>query len=118
MPKTNGCLGLPSLQTEKIELDALTLKKLALAVQQALYNLQSSRTSDILLTSLDNYLGESLNHEEASKSLILLNAYLDAVPKSLQEAEGLLAEANDQLAFLLASNNLGTANTSGSRDDG
>jgi hypothetical protein len=104
-----------TLKSDKIELDSLTVKKLASWIEKAFYNLQSSRTSEILLTSLDNYLGESSNPEEASKSSLLLNAYLDAVPDFLEEAETLLAEANDQLAFILAASNLGVA--SGSHDD-
>jgi hypothetical protein len=114
MPKPN-CPEPQTLKSDKIELDSLTVKKLALWIEQAFYNLQSSRTSEILLTSLDNYLGESSNPEEASKSSLLLNAYLDVVPDFLKEAETLLAEANDQLAFILAASNLGVA--SGSRDD-
>ena len=114
MPKPNS-LELQTLKRDTIELDSLTVKKLALWVQQAFYNLQSSRTSEILLTSLNNYLGESSNPKEASKSSLLLNAYLDVVPDFLEEAETLLAEANDQLAFILAASNLGVA--SGSRDD-
>jgi hypothetical protein len=114
MPKSNG-QELQTLKSNKVEIDSLTLKKLALLVEQSLYNIQSSRTSDILLTSLDNYLGESSNPEEASKSSLLLNAYLDAVPEFLEKSEGLLTEVNDQLAFILAASNLGVA--SGSRDD-
>ena len=114
MPKSNG-QELQTLKSNKVEIDSLTLKKLAQLVEQSLYNIQSSRTSDIRLTSLDNYLGESSNPEEASKSSLLLNAYLDVVPEFLEESEGLLTEANDQLAFTLAASNLGVA--SGSHDD-
>jgi hypothetical protein len=116
MPKSNHH-ELQTLKSDKIEIDSLTLKKLALLVGQSLYNIQSSRTSDILLTSLDNYLGESSNPEEASKSSRLLNAYLDVVPEFLEESEGLLTEATEQLAFILSASNLGAANTSGSHDD-
>lgn len=112
MPKSNA---FPEPQTLKIELDSLTLKKLALLIGQSVYNIQSSRDCDILLTSLDNYLGESSNPEEARKSSLLLNHYCGIVPESLKEVEGWLTEANDQLAFILAANNLGVA--SGSRDD-
>jgi hypothetical protein len=116
MPKSNHH-ELQTLKSDKIEIDSLTLKKLALLVGHSLYNIQSSRTSDILLTSLDNYLGESSNPEEASKSSRLLNAYLDVVPEFLEESEGLLTEATEQLAFILSASNLGAANTSGSHDD-
>jgi hypothetical protein len=114
MPKSNAC---PESQTLKIELDSLTLKKLALLIGQCVYNIQSSRDCDILLTSLDNYLGESSNPEEARKSSLLLNHYRDIVPEWLEEAESWLTEANDQLSFILAANNLGAANSSGSCDD-
>ena len=116
MPKSN-CPEPQTLAVTKIELDALTVKKLALLVGQSFYNLQTSRTSDILLTSLDNYLRESLNIEEASKSSLLLNSYLETVPDLLKETEGLLAEVVEQLAFILAASNLGAANSSGSHDD-
>jgi hypothetical protein len=106
-----------TLAINKIEIDTLTLKKLTLLVGQALYNIQSSRDSDVFLTSLDNYLGESSNPEEARKSSLLLNTYLDVVPRSLEEAENWLTETNEQLSFILAASNLGAANTRGSYDD-
>lgn len=115
MPKPNGC---PESQTLKIEIDSLTLKKIALLVGQCVYQVQTSRDCEILLTSLDNYLSESSNPEEARKSSLLLNHYCDIVPESLKEVEEWLTETNDQLAFILAANNLGAANTSGSWDDG
>jgi hypothetical protein len=105
----------PESQTLKIELDSLTLKKIALLVGQCVYQVQASRDCEILLTSLDNYLGESSNPEEARKSSLLLNHYCGTVPQFLREVEEWLIEANDQLAFILAANNLGVA--SGSRDD-
>jgi hypothetical protein len=117
MPKSNSCLESQSLNVHKIEIDTLTVKKLALLVEQALYNLQSSRDCDILLTSLDNYLGESSNEEEARKSSFLLNVYRDAVPEKLGEAEEWLTEATEQLAFILTANNLGAANSSRSHDN-
>jgi len=106
-----------ALMVERIEIDRLTLKKLALLVGQSLYNIQSSRTSDILLTSLDNYLGESSNPEEGAKSSLLLDAYLDVVPEWLKESEAALTEVVEQLAFILTASNLGAANSSGSHDD-
>jgi hypothetical protein len=116
MPKSN-CPEPQTLKSDKIEIDTLTLKKLALLVGQSLYNLQSSRDCDILLTSLDNYLGESSNPEEARKSSLLLNMYRDVVPERLEETETWLTEATEQLAFILAASNLGAANTRGSHDD-
>lgn len=119
MPKSNSCPGGQSqtLAVTTVEIDRVTLKKLALLVGQSCYNVESSRTSEILLTSLDNYLGESSNPEEAAKSSLLLGAYLDVVPEWLKETHALLTEAVDQLSFILAASNLGAANGSGSHDD-
>jgi len=106
-----------TLMVDKIEIDRRTLKNLALLIGQSCCNIQSSRTSEILLTSLDKYLGESSNLEEAAKSSLLLDGYLNVVPEWLSETERLLTEAVDQLAFILAASNLGAANSSGSHDD-
>jgi hypothetical protein len=119
MPKSNSCPGGQSqtLAVTTVEIDRVTLKKLALLVGQSCYNVQSSRTSEILLTSLNKHLDESSNPEEAAKSSLLLAAYLDVVPEWLEESEAALTEAVDQLAFILAASNLGAANSSGSHDD-
>ena len=109
--------GQQALMVERIEIDRVTLKKLALLVGQSCYNVQSSRTSEILLTSLGKHLDESSNLEEAAKSSLLLDGYLKVVPEWLEESERLLTEAVDQLSFILAASNLGAANTSGSGDD-
>jgi hypothetical protein len=109
--------GQQALMVERIEIDRVTLKKLALLVGQSCYNVQSSRTSEILLTSLNKHLDESSNPEEAAKSSLLLDGYLNVVPEWLEESERLLTEAVDQLSFILAASNLGVANSSGSHDD-
>jgi hypothetical protein len=109
--------GQQALMVERIEIDRVTLKKLALLVGQSCYNIQSTRTSEILLTSLGKHLDESSNLEEAAKSSLLLDGYLNVVPEWLEESERLLTEAVDQLSFILAASNLGAANTSGSHDD-
>jgi hypothetical protein len=109
--------GQQALMVERIEIDRVTLKKLALLVGQSCYNIQSTRTSEILLTSLGKHLDESSNLEEAAKSSLLLDGYLNVAPEWLEESERLLTEAVDQLSFILAASNLGAANTSGSHDD-
>jgi len=109
--------GQQALMVERIEIDRVTLKKLALLVGQSCYNIQSTRTSEILLTSLGKHLDESSNLEEAAKSSLLLDGYLNVVPEWLEESERLLTEAVDQLSFILAASNLGVANSSGSHDD-
>jgi len=100
---------------DKIELDSSIVKKLALLAEQLLHNIQSSRDYDILLASLDNYLGELSNPDEARKSSLLLGLYLEIVPKWLKEVEGLATETHEKLASILATNNLGAG--SGSPDD-
>ena len=103
-------------EPDKIVMDALTLKKIALLVGQSFYDVQLSRTNEILLTSLDSYLGDSsLKEEEASKSSLLLNGYMDAVRDLLQDSEGALLEATEQIAFILAASGHGVG--SGKRDD-
>jgi hypothetical protein len=109
--------GQQALMVERIEIDRVTLKKLALLVGQSCCNVQSSRTFEILLTSLGKHLDESSSLEEAAKLSLLLDGYLDVVPEWLSETERLLTEAVDQLSFILAASNLGAANTRGSHDD-
>jgi len=109
----NSSEGRPKI--DKIELDSSTVKKLALLAEQLLHSVQNSRDYDILLTSLDNYLGELSNPDEARKSSLLLGLYLEIVPKWLKEVEGWVMETHEQLALILAANNLGA--DSGSRDD-
>jgi len=100
---------------DKIELDSSIVKKLASLAEQLLYCIQNSRDYDILLTSLDNYLGELSNPDEVRKASLLLGLYLEIVPKWLKEVEERAMESHEQLTFILAANNLGAR--SGSRDD-
>lgn len=102
---------------DKIAVDVLTLKNLALLVGQSFYNFQGIRKNDIFLTSLKHCLTESpsLEDEEAEKLSTLLGVYLDVVPDLLKESQDLLLEAGEQLAFILAVNGHGVA--SGKRDD-
>jgi len=98
---------------DKIELDSLTVVKLASLIEQLLHHIQSSRDYDILLTSLDSYLGELSNPDEARKSSLLLGLYLEIVPKWLKEAEDGIIQVHESLASVLTANNLGVANTRG-----
>ena len=118
MPKNHHCSCgrshlLMSAESDKIVIDALTLKKLALLIGQSFYDIQLSRTSDILLTSLNHYLEEV--EVEVEKASLLLNHYRDVVPELLEGAEGFLLEASEQLAFILAASGHGVA--SGKRDN-
>lgn len=92
---------------DKIELDSLTVVKLASLIEQLLHHIQSSRDYDILLTSLDSYLSDLSNSDEARKSSLLLGLYMEIVPKWLKEAESGVMEAHESLASVLTANNLG-----------
>ncbi len=122
MPKNHHCTCgrshlLTPVPSDKIVIDALTLKKLALLIGQSFYDVQISRTSDILLTSLSHYLIESSTADEVEieKASLLLTGYLDVVPDLLKGAEEFLHEVGEQLAFILAASGHGVA--SGKRDD-
>jgi hypothetical protein len=86
----------------KIILDISIVKKLRLLVDQCLCNLQSSRDSDIFLTSLNSYLSESSDLEQNRKSLLLLNMYCDVVPEWLKEVESWLIDVVEQITFIVA----------------
>lgn len=103
--------------SEKLTVDVLTVKKLALLIEQSFYNIQGTRINDVFLTSLKHRLAESstIEDEEAEKLSSLLSVYLDVVPDLLTEAQTLLEQAGDQLSFILAANGYGVA--SGKRDD-
>jgi hypothetical protein len=115
MNKPLACHRSDNLERSKIELDSLTVKKLALLAEKTVQNLQPVRDCDVLLSSLNNYLEELSNPEEARKSSLLLRAYTDVVPEWLQEVEDWVTEIHEALSFILAANNLGVA--SGSYDD-
>jgi CHAD domain-containing protein len=115
MNKPVACHRSDNPERSKIELDSLTVKKLALLAEKTVQNLQPVRDCDVLLSSLNNYLEELSNPEEARKSSLLLRAYTDVVPEWLQEVEDWVTEIHEALSFILAANSLGVA--SGSYDD-
>jgi len=103
--------------SEKISVDILTIKNLALLVGQSFANIYGTRINDIFLTSLKNCLEESstIDEEGAERLSTLLSVYLDVAPDLLGEAQGLLEQATDQLSFILAASGHGVG--SGKRDD-
>ena len=102
---------------QKIAVDVLTLKNLAVAVSQSYYNIYGTRINDVFLTSLKTCLEESstIDAEEAERLSTLLGVYLDVAPDLLGESQKLLEQAADQLSFILTANGHGVA--SGKRDD-
>ena len=104
--------------SEKITVDVLTVKNLALLVSQSFYNFQGIRINDIFLTSLKHCLAESstIDEEEAEKLSTLLGVYLDVVPDLLKESQDLMSEAADQLSFILTTTS-GHGVVSKKRDD-
>ena len=102
---------------DKIAVDVLTIKNLALAVSQSYYNIYGTRINDVFLTSLKTCLEESstIEEEEAEKLSLLLSVYLDVAPDLLGESQKLLEQAADQLSFILAASGHGVG--SGKRDD-
>ena len=102
---------------DKIAVDVLTLKNLALFVSQSYYNIYGTRINDIFLTSLKTCLEESstIDDEEAERLSTLLNVYLDVAPDLLGESQKLLEQAADQLSFILTASGHGVG--SGKRDD-
>jgi hypothetical protein len=88
--------------SDKIILDISIVKKLGLLVDQCLCNLESSRDSDIFLTSLNSYLSESSDLEQSRKSLLLLSMYCDVVPQWLKEVESWLIDVAEQITLIVA----------------
>jgi hypothetical protein len=86
----------------KIIIDISIVKKLSLLVDQCLCNLESSRDSDIFLTSLNSYLSESSDLEQSRKSLLLLSMYCDVVPQWLKEVESWLIDVAEQITLIVA----------------
>ena len=122
MPKNHHCTCgrshlLAVATPEKIAVDVLTLKNLAVAVSQSYYNIYGTRINDIFLTSLKTCLDESstIDGEEVERLSTLLGVYLDVAPDLLGESQKLLEQAADQLSFILAASGHGVG--SGKRDD-
>lgn len=122
MPKNTHCsCGRSQMLTlatpQKIAVDVLTLKNLAVAVSQSYYNIYGTRINDVFLTSLKTCLEESstIDAEEAERLSTLLGVYLDVAPDLLGESQRLLEQAADQLSFILTANGHGVG--SGKHDN-
>jgi len=95
---------------DKIVIDKLLVNKLTELLITSIYNIHTSRRSEIFLTSLDMHLAEDLisnkkeivRSEFAEKSLLLLASYQKDVPKSLGKAESCLGEAIDLINLIVS----------------
>ncbi|WP_293158174.1 MULTISPECIES: hypothetical protein [unclassified Microcoleus] len=93
---------------DKIVIDRETFRRIFLSLGHSVDILSFSCNCDIFLTSLDNYLVQT-NTPEASKSLLLLNHWLDVVPSQLEETLGELEETWQVMSFILAASNTGVS---------
>ena len=87
----------------KIVIDKLLVNKLTELLITSIYNVHTSRRSEIFLTSLDMHLAQdsisnkndTARREFTEKSSLLLESYQEDVPKSLGKAENCLEDAID-----------------------
>ena len=95
---------------DKIVIDKLLVNKLTELLITSIYNVHTSRRSEIFLTSLDMHLAEySISNkndtacrEFTEKSSLLLESYQEDVPKSLGKAESCLGEAIDLINLIVS----------------
>jgi hypothetical protein len=105
---------------DKIVIDKLLVNKLTELLITSIYNVHTSRRSEIFLTSLDIHLAQySISHkndndqarrEFTEKSSLLLESYQEDVPKSLGKAESCLGEAIDLINLVVSASEAGVNN--------
>jgi hypothetical protein len=104
--------------SDKIVIDKLLVNKLTELLITSIYNVHTSRRSEIFLTSLDMHLAEySISNkndiacrEFSEKSALLLESYQEDVPKSLGKAESCLGEAMDLINLIVSASEAGMNN--------
>jgi hypothetical protein len=102
----------------KIVIDKMLVNKLTELLITSIYNVHTSRRSEIFLTSLDMHLAEySISNkndtacrEFTEKSSLLLESYQEDVPKSLGKAESCLGEAIDLINLIVSASEAGVNN--------
>ena len=103
---------------DKIVIDKLLVNKLTELLITSIYNVHTSRRSEIFLTSLDMHLAQDSisnkndngRREFTEKSTLLLESYQEDVPKSLGKAESCLGEALDLINLVVAASVAGVNN--------
>ena len=96
--------------SDKIVIDKLLVNKLTELLITSIYNVLTSRRSEIFLTSLDMHLAQdsisnkndNARREFTEKSTLLLESYQEDVPKSLGKAESCLGEALDLINLIVS----------------
>jgi len=96
--------------SDKIVIDKLLVNKLTELLITSIYNVHTSRRSEIFLTSLDMHLAQDsisnkndkARREFTEKSALLLESYQGDVPKSLGKAESCLGEAIDLINLIVS----------------
>ncbi len=95
---------------DKIVIDKLLVNKLTELLITSIYNVHTSRRSEIFLTSLDMHLAQdSISNKNdparrdfTEKSSLLLESYRKDVPKLLGKAESCLGEAIDLINLIVS----------------
>jgi hypothetical protein len=103
---------------DKIVIDKLLVNKLTELLITSIYNVHTSRRSEIFLTSLDMHLAQDsisnkndiTRREFTEKSTLLLESYQEDVPKSLGKAESCLGEALDLINLVVSASEAGVNN--------
>ena len=103
---------------DKIVIDKLLVNKLTELLITSIYNVHTSRRSEIFLTSLDMHLAQDsisnkndiTRREFTEKSTLLLESYQEDVPKSLGKAESCLGEALDLINLVVSASVAGVNN--------
>jgi hypothetical protein len=103
---------------DKIVIDKLLVNKLTELLITSIYNVHTSRRSEIFLTSLDMHLAQdsisnkndNARREFTEKSTLLLESYQEDVPKSLGKAESCLGEALDLINLVVSASEAGANN--------
>jgi hypothetical protein len=96
--------------SDKIVIDKLLVNKLTELLITSIYNVHTSRRSEIFLTSLDMHLAQDsisnkndkARREFTEKSSLLLESYQGDVPKLLVKAENCLEEAIDLINLIVS----------------
>lgn len=89
-----------SLLANLIIVDRKTLRNLSRVLLRCLDDVQAVNHSEIMLTSLDNYLSEEKN-VNINKSILLLRYWLEFSPERLKQVEDRLDEAHETMKVIL-----------------
>lgn len=83
-----------------VTVDRQTLRDILRILSRCSNDVQAANHCEIMLISLDNYLSESKN-VNVNKALLLLQYWLESVPKRLKDVEDRLDEAHEAMKVIL-----------------